>query len=425
MKVLILGSGGREHALCWAISKSPLCKKLFCIPGNAGIKSVAECINIKINNFNSLKKFIKKEKINFVIVGPEEPIVNGIVDKLNKLKIKVFGPNKKASILESSKTFTKDFCKRNNIPTANYKIFRNYKDAINYVQNIKYPVVIKASGLAGGKGVFIIKNKFEAKKTLRDLMIKRKLGMSGKEVVIEDYLVGEEISCLALVDGKNYNPLLLSQDHKRIYENDKGPNTGGMGAYCPLPYLKRNIQNKINKEIIEPTIKAMNKEKRPFSGVLYAGLMLVKGKIYLIEYNVRFGDPECQPLIFLLKSDLLKILNNCVNKKLNKTKIKWKKEYAISVVMVNKGYPGKFRKNSIIKNLNLVTEDENTKVFHSGTSLDNQNNIIASGGRVLAITSKDKDFNNAKKKVYEVVKKIKWKNSFFRKDIGFRAKKLK
>ena len=425
MKVLVLGSGGREHALCWAISKSPLCKKLFCIPGNAGIKSVAECINIKINNFNSLKKFIKKEKINFVIVGPEEPIVNGIVDKLNKLKIKVFGPNKKASILESSKTFTKDFCKRNNIPTANYKIFRNYKDATNYVQNIKYPIVIKASGLAGGKGVFIIKNKFEAKKTLRDLMIKRKLGMSGKEVVIEDYLVGEEISCLALVDGKNYNPLLLSQDHKRIYENDKGPNTGGMGAYCPLPYLKRNIQNKINKEIIEPTIKAMNKEKRPFSGVLYAGLMLVKGKIYLIEYNVRFGDPECQPLIFLLKSDLLKILNNCVNKKLNKTKIKWKKEYAISVVMVNKGYPGKFRKNSIIKNLNLVTEDENTKVFHSGTSLDNQNNIIASGGRVLAITSKDKNFNNAKKKVYEVVKKIKWKNSFFRKDIGFRAKKLK
>ena len=425
MKVLVLGSGGREHALCWAISKSPLCKKLFCIPGNAGIKSVAECINIKINNFNSLKKFIKKEKINFVIVGPEEPIVNGIVDKLNKLKIKVFGPNKKASILESSKTFTKDFCKRNNIPTANYKIFRNYKDAINYVQNIKYPIVIKASGLAGGKGVFIIKNKFEAKKTLRDLMIKRKLGMSGKEVVIEDYLVGEEISCLALVDGKNYNPLLLSQDHKKIYENDKGPNTGGMGAYCPLPYLKRNIQNKINKEIIEPTIKAMNKEKRPFSGVLYAGLMLVKGKIYLIEYNVRFGDPECQPLIFLLKSDLLKILNNCVNKKLNKTKIKWKKEYAISVVMVNKGYPGKFRKNSIIKNLNLVTEDENTKVFHSGTSLDNQNNIIASGGRVLAITSKDKNFNNAKKKVYEVVKKIKWKNSFFRKDIGFRAKKLK
>ena len=425
MKVLVLGSGGREHALCWAISKSPLCKKLFCIPGNAGIKSVAECINIKINNFNSLKKFIKKEKINFVIVGPEEPIVNGIVDKLNKLKIKVFGPNKKASILESSKTFTKDFCKRNNIPTANYKIFRNYKDAINYVQNIKYPIVIKASGLAGGKGVFIIKNKFEAKKTLRDLMIKRKLGMSGKEVVIEDYLVGEEISCLALVDGKNYNPLLLSQDHKRIYENDKGPNTGGMGAYCPLPYLKRNIQNKINKEIIEPTIKAMNKEKRPFSGVLYAGLMLVKGKIYLIEYNVRFGDPECQPLIFLLKSDLLKILNNCVNKKLNKTKIKWKKEYAISVVMVNKGYPGKFRKNSIIKNLNLVTEDENTKVFHSGTSLDNQNNIIASGGRVLAITSKDKNFNNAKKKVYEVVKKIKWKNSFFRKDIGFRVKKLK
>ena len=425
MKVLVLGSGGREHALCWAISKSPLCKKLFCIPGNAGIKSVAECINIKINNFNSLKKFIKKEKINFVIVGPEEPIVNGIVDKLNKLKIKVFGPNKKASILESSKTFTKDFCKRNNIPTANYKIFRNYKDAINYVQNIKYPIVIKASGLAGGKGVFIIKNKFEAKKTLRDLMIKRKLGMSGKEVVIEDYLVGEEISCLALVDGKNYNPLLLSQDHKRIYENDKGPNTGGMGAYCPLPYLKRNIQNKINKEIIEPTIKAMNKEKRPFSGVLYAGLMLVKGKIYLMEYNVRFGDPECQPLIFLLKSDLLKILNNCVNKKLNKTKIKWKKEYAISVVMVNKGYPGKFRKNSIIKNLNLVTEDENTKVFHSGTSLDNQNNIIASGGRVLAITSKDKNFNNAKKKVYEVVKKIKWKNSFFRKDIGFRVKKLK
>ena len=425
MKVLVLGSGGREHALCWAISKSPLCEKLFCIPGNAGIEPIAECTNIKINNFSAIKKFIKKEKINFVIVGPEEPIVNGIVDKLNKLKIKTFGPNRKASILESSKSFAKDFCKRNNIPTANYKNFRNYKDAINYIQNINYPIVIKASGLAGGKGVFIIKNKLEAKKTLNNLMIKKKIGLSGKEVVIEDYLVGEEISCLALVDGKNYNPLLLSQDHKTIYENNKGPNTGGMGAYCPLPYLKRNIQNKINKEIIEPTIKAMNKEKRPFIGVLYAGLMLVKGKIYLIEYNVRFGDPECQPLIFLLKSDLLRILNNCVNKKLYKTKIKWKKEYALSVVIVNKGYPGKFKKNSIIKNLNLVTEDENTKIFHSGTSLDNQNNIIASGGRVLAVTSKDKNFNNAKKRVYEVTKKIKWKNSFFRKDIGFRAKKLK
>ena len=296
---------------------------------------------------------------------------------------------------------------------------------INYIQNINYPIVIKASGLAGGKGVFIIKSKLEAKKILNNLMIKKKIGLSGKEVVIEDYLVGEEISCLALVDGKNYKPLLLSQDHKKIYENNKGPNTGGMGAYCPLPYLKRNIQNKINKEIIEPTIKAMNKEKRPFAGGLYAGLMLVKGKIYLIEYNVRFGDPECQPLIFLLKSDLLKILNNCVNKKLYKTKIKWKNEYALSVVMVNKGYPDKFKKNSIIKNLNLITEDENTKIFHSGTSLDNKNNVIASGGRVLAVTSKDKNFNNAKKRVYEVTKKIKWKNSFFRKDIGFRAKKLK
>ena len=425
MKVLVLGSGGREHALCWSISKSPLCEKLYCIPGNAGIQEEAECINIKIENFNSLKKFIKKNQINFVIVGPEEPLVKGIVNKLNKLNVKVFGPNKKASILESSKIFTKDFCKRNDIPTADYKKFKSFKDAVNHIQDIKYPIVIKASGLAGGKGVFIVKNKFEARKVLSDLMIKKKLGTSGKEVVIEDYLVGEEISCLALVDGKNYIPLLLSQDHKKIYENDKGPNTGGMGAYCPLPYLKKNIQSKINKEIIEPTITAMNKEKRMFNGVLYAGLMLVKGKIYLIEYNVRFGDPECQPLMFLLKSDLLKILNNCVNKKLNKTKIKWKKEYALSVVMVNKGYPGKFKKNGIIKNINLITEDKNTKVFHSGTNLDNQNNIIASGGRVLSVTTSDKNFNKAKKKAYEVVKKIKWKNSFFRKDIGFRAKRLK
>ena len=424
MKVLVLGSGGREHALCWAISKSSLCKKLYCIPGNAGIDPIAECKNIKLNNFNSIKSFIKKEKINFVIVGPEEPLVNGIVNKLNKLKIKVFGPNKRASILESSKSFTKDFCKRNNIPTANYKKFKNYIDAINYIQNINYPIVIKASGLAGGKGVFILKNKIEAKKTLKNIMVKRKFGNSGREVIIEDYLIGEEISCLTLVDGKNYIPLLLSQDHKKIYENDKGPNTGGMGAYCPLPYLKKNIQNKINKEIIEPTIKAMNKEKRPFNGVLYAGLMLVKKKIYLIEYNVRFGDPECQPLIFLLKSDLLKILNNCIDKKLNKTRIKWKKEYAISVVMVNKGYPNNFKKNSVIKNLDLITENQNTKIFHSGTSLDNKNNIIATGGRVLSVTTSDKNFNKAKKKVYEVIKKIKWKNSFFRKDIGFKAKKL-
>ena len=425
MKVLVLGSGGREHALCWSISKSPLCEKLYCIPGNAGIKKDAECIDLKIKNINSLKNFIKKKNIDFVVVGPEEPLVNGIVDKLNKLKIKVFGPNKKAAILESSKSFTKDFCKRNNIPTANYKKFKNYKLANNYIKITNYPLVIKASGLAGGKGVFIVKNKLEANKVINDLMVKKKLGSSGKEIIIEDYLIGEEISCLALVDGKNYSPLLLSQDHKKIYENNKGPNTGGMGAYCPLPYLKSNIQKKINKEVIEPTIKAMNKEKRVFNGVLYAGLMLVKEKIYLIEYNVRFGDPECQPLIFLLKSDLLNILNNCVNKKLDKIKIKWKKEYAVSVVIVNKGYPDKFKKNNIIKNLNLVTEDKDVKIFHSGTTLDNQNNIIASGGRVLTVTAKDKIFNNAKRKVYKIVKKIKWKNCFFRKDIGFRAKRIK
>ena len=425
MKILILGSGGREHALSWAISKSPLCKKLFCIPGNAGIKDVAECIDININNFNSIKQFIKKEKIDFVIVGPEDPLVNGIVDKLNKIKIKAFGPNKKASILESSKSFTKDFCKKHNIPTAEYKKFKNFTNAISYIQKIKYPIVIKASGLAAGKGVFIVKKKLEAEKVLKNLMLKKNLGNSGKEVVIEDYLEGEEISCLSLVDGKNYIPLLLSQDHKKIYEKDKGPNTGGMGAYCPLPYLKKNITNKIIKEIIEPTIKALDKEKIYFNGILYAGLMLVKEKIYLIEYNVRFGDPECQPLIFLLKSDLLKILINCVNKKLNKTIIKWKKEYALSVVMVNKGYPGKYKKNNIIKNLNLIKEDMNTKIFHSGTSLDTKNNIIATGGRVLSVTSKNKNFNIAKKKVYEVVRRLKWKNSFFRKDIGYRAKKLK
>ncbi len=425
MKILVLGSGGREHALCWAISNSPLCKKLFCIPGNAGIRSVAECVDIKINKFDSIKKFIIEKKIDFVVVGPEEPLVNGIVDKISNLKIKAFGPNKKASILESSKSFTKDFCRRNNISTANYKKFKKYKDALNHIQNIDYPIVIKASGLAGGKGVFILKNKKNAKKTLENLMIKKKLGNSGKEIVIEDYLVGEEISCLALVDGKNYLPLLLSQDHKKIFDNDNGPNTGGMGAYCPLPYLKRNIQKKINKEIIEPTISGMNKEKRPFNGLLYAGLMLTKEKIYLIEYNVRFGDPECQPLIFLLKSDLLKILINCVKKKLNKTIIKWKKEYAVSVVMVNKGYPGKFKKNNIIKSSNLEKDDKNYKVFHSGTTLDDKNNIVASGGRVLTVTASNKNFNTAKKKAYEIVKKLKWKNSFFRKDIGFKANKIK
>ncbi|PPR35514.1 MAG: Phosphoribosylamine--glycine ligase [Alphaproteobacteria bacterium MarineAlpha6_Bin3] len=425
MRVLVLGSGGREHALCWAISKSTLCKKLFCAPGNAGIKEIAECKNLNIKNFNSIKNFIKKEKINFVVVGPEEPLVNGIVDKLNKIKVKAFGPNKRAAILESSKSFTKDFCKRNNIPTASYKKFKNFTKAENYINKLNYPIVIKASGLAGGKGVFIIKNKAEARKTLINLMIKKEIGHSGKEVIVEDYLIGEEISCLALVDGKNYIPLLLSQDHKKIYENDKGPNTGGMGAYCPLPYIKRNIQDQINKEIIEPTIRAMNKENRMFNGILYAGLMLVGKKIYLIEFNVRFGDPECQPLIFLLKSDLLKILINCTNKKLSKTKIKWKREYALSVVMVNKGYPGKYKNIGVIKNLNLVAKKRNVKVFHSGTSLNNKNDIIASGGRVLSVTASDKNFNVAKKNAYQIVKKIKWQNSFFRRDIGFRAKKMK
>ena len=425
MKVLVLGSGGREHALCWAISKSPLCKKLYCIPGNEGIKDIAECHNIKINNFNSIKKFIKSEKIDFVVVGPEEPLVKGIVNKLKKLKIKAFGPSKRASILESSKSFTKDFCKRNNIPTANYKKFTNFAKAKSYIEKIKYPIVIKANGLAAGKGVFIVKKKLEAKKVLKNLMVKKSLGQSGNEVVVEDYLVGEEISCLSFVDGKNYIPLLLSQDHKRIFDNDRGPNTGGMGAYCPLPFLKKKIQNKINKQIIEPTIKAMVKEKRQFNGILYAGLMLVKNNFYLIEYNVRFGDPECQPLIFLLKSDLLKILKNCVEGKLNKTRILWKKEYAFTVVMVNKGYPGKFVKNNVIKNLKLIKENKNIKIFHSGTSIDNNNNIVASGGRVLSITTSHKNFYKARNNVYKFLKKVAWKNSFFRKDIGLKAKKLK
>ena len=425
MKILVIGSGGREHALCWSISKSPLCKKIYCLPGNAGIKEEAECVNIKIDNHNAIIKFIKQKKIDFVVVGPEQPLVDGLVDKINKLNTKVFGPSKKAAILENSKSFTKDFCKKYNIPTARYKKFKNYKLATTYLKKSIYPIVIKVSGLASGKGVYISRNKNQALKALKEIMIKKKFKQSGNEIIIEEFLDGEEISFLALVDGNNYLPLLTSQDHKKVFEKDKGPNTGGMGAYCPVPFIKKAIQKKITKTIIEPTILAMKNEGRIFKGILYAGLMLKKNKIYLIEFNVRFGDPECQSLIYLLESDLLKVLLACANGKLKDIKLRWKKGYAFTVVMTNKGYPNKFKKNAIINKLDDFNNHTKIKIFHSGTILDKKNNLIAVEGRVLSVTSYNKNFSDVKKETYKAVKKIKWKNSYYRKDIGWRITKFK
>jgi len=402
----------------FAISKSPLCEKLYCIPGNAGIKEVAECKNIKISNFSYIKKFIKEKKINFVVVGPEEPLVNGIVDKLNKLKIKTFGPNKKASILESSKSFTKDFCKRNNIPTAKFGVFEDYDSAVHFLESNKTPIVVKADGLAAGKGVSICNNIEEAKNKIKEIMEGK--FKSSKKVVLEEFLEGEELSYFVISDNNCYKFFGSAQDHKKVGEGDVGPNTGGMGAYSPSNLLNDELDNKIKKKIIEPTLKEMKNLGHPYTGFLYAGLMISNGEPYLIEYNIRMGDPECQVLMMRLKTDLLEILDLVTKNELKKVNIEWYDDNAITVVLCAKGYPGKYIKDSEIKNIDKVETDKNNQIFHAGTYIKD-NRVFSSGGRVLNITSKANKLKAARDKSLENLKKISWIDGFFRRDIGWRA----
>lgn len=425
MKVLLIGSGGREHALAWALSKSENCSKLYCAPGNAGIEQNATCVDIKAEDIEAIVAFAKDKEIDLVVVGPEAPLVLGLADKLQAENIAVFGPSAKAAQLEGSKGFTKDLCAKYNIPTAAYGRFTEVDTAIEFIQKNAEPIVVKADGLAAGKGVIIAQTREEAIEAVRDMLSGNAFGDAGSSVVIEEFLEGEEVSYFALADGKTMLPLTSAQDHKRAFDGDKGPNTGGMGAYSPAHLMTPELEEKILNKIIKPTIDAMESEGCPFTGVLFAGLMIVNGEPELIEYNARFGDPECQTLMVRLQDDLLNILNAAAHGKLDDVKgsVSWSQEPAMCVVMAANGYPGSYEKGTAIAGLDEASNTQNVMVFHAGTAKNDNQDIVNIGGRVLGITSHGNTLSIAQKTAYSAIEKIKWPDGFCRKDIGWRALK--
>ena len=418
MNLAVIGSGGREHAICYKLKQSPKLKKLICIPGNAGTQKIAENIKEDISNFNAVYQIIKKYGIDIVVVGPEQPLVQGITDYLNHKKIRVFGPNKFASQLEGSKAFMKNLCKKYNIPTANFGIFDNFDSASNFIIKNKSPIVVKADGLAAGKGVSICNNKEEALKNTKDILNGK--FKSSSKVLLEKFLEGEELSYFLIADDNSYSFFGTAQDHKRVGEKDTGPNTGGMGAYSPSSLLTHKLEIKIKKKIIEPTLKAMKDLGSPYRGFLYAGLMINKGEPYLIEYNIRMGDPECQVLMMTLETDLLEIIDMATKNKLSNLKIKWSNENCVTIVLCAKGYPEKYIKDSEIKNLSAILENSNSQIFHAGT-YEKNNKVFSIGGRVLNITAKAESLIEARNKALNNIKKINWVDGFFRKDIGLKA----
>ena len=419
MNIGIIGSGGREHSICFKLKQSSLINRIYCIPGNAGTSEISENLNININDFEKIYREIKNKDIKLLIVGPEVPLVNGIVDFFQKKNIKVFGPNRNASRLEGSKLFMKKICKNFNIPTAKYEEITSANQAKKIINNFKFPIVVKSDGLAAGKGVTICKNKKEAIKDI--LKILNGKFKSSKKVIIEEFLKGEEASYFIISDGKNYLPIGTAQDHKRIGENDTGLNTGGMGAYSPSKIISKDIEKKILKKIIAPTIKAMESIGSPYKGILYAGLMIDKSEPKLIEYNIRLGDPECQVLMMRLKNDLLDLILSTFNNSLRKKKISWIKKPGITIVAASKGYPGKFDTLKEIKNLKNIKYNKSQQLFHAGTIKSKDGKILSNGGRVLNSTVIDSNLLKARKKALKILDKIKWKNKYYRRDIGFQV----
>jgi phosphoribosylamine--glycine ligase len=418
MKIAIIGNGGREHALASSISKSSSVKEIFCIPGNAGTSKIATNVILDIDEFDKVHKFINDNSINLVVVGPEQPLVNGIVDYLEKFNIKVFGPNKIASQLEGSKIFTKKLCKKYNIPTANFGIFENRIDAKKFLENAKYPNVIKADNLAAGKGVYICNNEQESFMAVEEIF-NGKFG-EAKNVLIEEFLKGEEMSYFIISDGTTFKSFETAQDHKRVFEGDTGKNTGGMGAYSPSRLINSDLENKILSKIINPTLKGLKDLGTDYKGFLYAGLMIAKNEPYLIEYNVRMGDPECQTILPKLKTDLVEILDSCCDKKLADINIEWTNKKSLCVVLCSKGYPDTYQKNILIDNIENLNLDENNFIFHAGTKKENDK-IYAVGGRVLNFISLSDDFLQARDEVHEYIKKLDWNGGFYRRDIGFKV----
>ena len=416
MNIALIGSGGREHALCQKIYNSNITNKIYCIPGNAGTASIAKNLDIHFLNFNKLLSAIRFYNIGLVVVGPELPLVKGIVDFLKKKNIKVFGPNKYAEKLEGSKAFMKSLCKKHKIPTAGFKICKNRNDVKVFIAKHKMPVVVKADGLASGKGVVICQTEKEVKKFSNEIFLGK--FKSSKKLIIEEFLSGEEASYFLIADKKHFSFIGSAQDHKRVGENETGPNTGGMGAYSPAPIINKNLEKKIIKKIVKPTIQALKAKNHPYTGFLYVGLMIKNNEPYLIEYNVRMGDPECQVIMPRLKTDLVKLLKASVENRLNKVKIKWSKDKCMTTVLCSKGYPNKQTTNKKI-NLKNVHLAKQSFIFHAGTKIKN-GLLFSNGGRVLNIVVLGSSFLRIRNQIFKIIKTINWKHGFFRRDIGWR-----
>lgn len=418
MKVLVIGGGGREHALTWAISKSKSVKKIYCAPGNAGTENIAENVPIKAEDINELLKFAKEKEIDLTVVGPEMPLIDGIVDVFQDEGLKIFGPCKDAAQLEGSKSFTKNLLKKNNIPTALFFETDSPEKAKEFIiKNKKYPLVIKADGPAAGKGVLICEDEKNALNAIDDIMIKKIFKESGDRVVLEEFLTGDEASILAFTDGETIFTLPASQDHKKIFDDDKGPNTGGMGAYAPTPLINKELENKIMDKILYPTLEGLKREGIIYKGIMYAGLMIHNNEPFVLEYNVRFGDPETQAILPLLKSDIIELFFSSIEGNLKNKKLEIDKKSAINVVIASRGYPGDYEKGKIINGLDSFKGREDIIVFHAGTKRQN-NDIVTSGGRVLNLTAIDKDIKSAIEKVYSEINKISFEGMYYRKDIG-------
>jgi len=419
MHILLLGSGGREHALAWKIAASPLVTKLWCAPGNAGIAREAECVVLDIADHTAVIDFCKSNAVDFVVVGPDAPIAAGIVDDLNAAGFKAFGPTRAAGRLESSKKFTKALCRTNNIPTAAYQHFTDADGAKAYIRAQGAPIVVKADGLAAGKGVVVAMTEQEALVAV-DMMFGGALGEAGAEVVVEEFMQGEEASFFALCDGEHALPLATAQDHKRAFDGDKGPNTGGMGAYSPAPVMTEAISARVMEEMIKPTLRALSAMGSPYKGVLYAGVMVTRDGPKLVEYNARFGDPECQVLMLRMMSDVLPALIACADGQLKNFSLRWFDDAALTVIMATKGYPGSYGKGSVIEGLDEAARVEGVEIFHAGTTLKD-GAILANGGRVLNVCALGKTVTEAQARAYAAVDRIKWPEGFYRRDIGWQA----
>ena len=418
MKVGIIGSGGREHAICKSLKKSQKISQIYCFPGNAGTEEIAKNVNLDLDNFEYLKNFIIEEKIELIVIGPEKPLVNGLADYLEQFNIKVFGPNKVASQLEGSKIFTKQICEKYNIPTAKFGIFQNREDSKKFLKKTNFPTVIKADNLASGKGVYICSNEDEADIAIEEIF-NGKFG-DAKNLLIEEFLEGEEMSYFTINDGNNFKHFGSAQDHKRVMDGDKGKNTGGMGAYSPSRLMNEELENKISERIIKTNLKALTELGSEYKGFLYAGLMIVNNEPYLIEYNVRMGDPECQTILPKLETDLLDIFLACCEKKLDKFEIKWSNKKSLCVVLCSNGYPDSFEKNVEIKNLEEIKLDKQEYIFHAG-SLKKEGKTYAIGGRVLNFVALSDEFISARQMIYKRLDELDWQGGFYRKDIGHKV----